>query len=35
MDAPCGDVFELEHGRIKRLDHYPEGTVIVRQLGLS
>ena len=25
MDAPCCDVFELEDGKIKRFDCYPEG----------
>lgn len=35
IDVPCADVFELEHGKIKRLDHYPEYTVIASQLGVS
>jgi ketosteroid isomerase-like protein len=34
MDAPCCDVFELENGKIKRFDCYPEGTVIFAQLGV-
>ena len=34
MDAPCCDVFELEHGKIKRFDCYPSGTVILAQLGV-
>ena len=34
MDAPCCDVFELVDGKIKRFDCYPEGTVILTQLGL-
>jgi ketosteroid isomerase-like protein len=34
MDAPCCDVFELENGKIKRFDCYPEGTVIFAQLGI-
>jgi ketosteroid isomerase-like protein len=34
MDAPCCDVFELADGKIKRFDCYPEGTVILTQLGL-
>jgi ketosteroid isomerase-like protein len=34
MDAPCADVFELEHGRIKRFDCYPSGTVVLNQLGV-
>jgi len=34
MDAPCCDVFELEDGKIKRFDCYPEGTVIFSQLGV-
>jgi ketosteroid isomerase-like protein len=34
MDAPCCDVFELEGGKIKRFDCYPEGTVIFAQLGV-
>jgi ketosteroid isomerase-like protein len=32
MDAPCCDVFELEDGKIKRFDCYPEGSVIFAQL---
>jgi ketosteroid isomerase-like protein len=34
MDAPCCDVFELENGKIKRFDCYPEGSVILAQLGV-
>lgn len=34
MDAPCCDVFELEQGKIKRFDCYPEGSVIFAQLGV-
>jgi ketosteroid isomerase-like protein len=34
MDAPCCDVFELEEGKIKRFDCYPEGSVIFAQLGV-
>jgi ketosteroid isomerase-like protein len=34
MDAPCCDVFELEGGKIKRFDCYPEGSVILTQLGV-
>ena len=34
MDAPCCDVFELEDGKIKRFDCYPEGSVIFAQLGV-
>ena len=34
MDAPCCDVFELENGKIKRFDCYPEGTIIFAQLGI-
>jgi ketosteroid isomerase-like protein len=34
MDAPCCDVFELENGKIKRFDRYPEGTIILVQLGV-
>jgi ketosteroid isomerase-like protein len=34
MDAPCCDVFELEDGKIKRFDCYPEGSVILAQLGV-
>jgi hypothetical protein len=33
MDAPCCDVFELEDGKIKRFDCYPEGSIIFAQLG--
>lgn len=34
MDAPCADIFELENGKIKRFDCYPEGSVILTQLGV-
>lgn len=34
MDAPCCDVFELVDGKIKRFDCYPEGSVILTQLGV-
>jgi ketosteroid isomerase-like protein len=34
MDAPCCDVFELENGLIKRFDCYPEGSIILAQLGV-
>lgn len=34
MDAPCCDVFELVDGEIKRFDCYPEGSVILTQLGV-
>ena len=34
MDAPCCDVFELVDGKVKRFDCYPEGTIILTQLGV-
>jgi len=34
MDAPCCDVFEIEDGKIKRFDCYPEGSIIFAQLGV-
>src|SRR5579862_6190816 len=34
MDAPCADIFELEDGKIKKFDCYPEGSVILTQLGI-
>ena len=34
MDAPCCDVFELTDGKIKRFDCYPEGSIILTQLGV-
>jgi steroid delta-isomerase-like uncharacterized protein len=34
MDAPCADFFELENGKIKRFDCFPEGSVILAQLGV-
>jgi len=34
MDAPCCDVFELADGKIKRFDCYPQGSVILTQLGV-
>jgi hypothetical protein len=33
-DAPCCDVLELEDGKIKRFDCYPEGSIIFAQLGV-
>jgi hypothetical protein len=30
----CRDVFELADGKIKRFDCYPEGSVILTQLGV-
>ena len=34
MDAPCCDVFTLADDKIKRFDCYPEGSVILNQLGV-
>jgi ketosteroid isomerase-like protein len=34
MDAPCCDVFTLADGKIERFDCYPEGSVILSQLGV-
>jgi predicted ester cyclase len=34
MDAPCCDVFELVDSKIKRFDCYPEGSIILTQLGV-
>jgi ketosteroid isomerase-like protein len=34
MDAPCADIFELADGKIKRFDCYPEGSIILTQLGV-
>jgi ketosteroid isomerase-like protein len=34
MDAPCADIFELQDGKIKKFDCYPEGSVILTQLGV-
>jgi len=34
MDAPCCDVFELAGGKIKRFDCYPEGSIVLTQLGV-
>jgi ketosteroid isomerase-like protein len=34
MDAPCADIFELADGKIKKFDCYPEGSVILTQLGV-
>ena len=34
MDAPCCDVFEITDGKIKRFDCYPEGSIILTQLGV-
>ena len=34
MNAPCCDVFELSGEKIKRFDCYPEGSVVLTQLGV-
>ena len=34
VDAPCCDVFELQDGKIKRVDCYPEGSIMFVQLGV-
>jgi ketosteroid isomerase-like protein len=34
MDAPCCDVFKLADCRIEEFDCYPEGSVILSQLGV-
>ena len=34
IDAPCCDVFELVDGKIKRFDCYPEGSIVLTQLGV-
>jgi ketosteroid isomerase-like protein len=34
MDAPCVDIWELENGKIKKFDCYPEGSIILTQLGV-
>jgi ketosteroid isomerase-like protein len=34
MNAPCCDVFKLAGGKIHRFDCYPEGSVILEQLGV-
>lgn len=34
MDAPCCDVFKLADGKIEQFDCYPEGSVILNQLGV-
>jgi hypothetical protein len=34
MDAPCADIFELEKGKIRKFDCFPEGSVILTQLGV-
>lgn len=34
MDAPCADFFELENGKIKKFDCFPEASVILTQLGV-
>jgi ketosteroid isomerase-like protein len=34
MDAPCCDVFKLKDGKIHKFDCYPEGSVILTQLGV-
>lgn len=34
MNAPCADIFELENGKIKKFDCFPEGSVILTQLGV-
>ena len=34
MDAPCADIFGLSDGEIRKFDCYPEGSVILTQLGV-
>ena len=34
MDAPCCDVFKLFDGKIGEFDCYPDGSVILNQLGV-
>jgi hypothetical protein len=34
MDAPCCGVFKLSDGKLERFDCYPEGSVILSQLGV-
>ena len=34
VSRPCADIFELEHDKIKRFDCFPEGSVILTQLGV-
>jgi ketosteroid isomerase-like protein len=34
MDAPCADIFEMEDGKIKTFDCYPEGSIVLTQLGV-
>ena len=34
MNAPCADIFELADGKIKKFDCFPEGSVILTQLGV-
>jgi ketosteroid isomerase-like protein len=34
MDAPCCDVFKLQDGKLHRFDCYPEGSIILEQLGV-
>lgn len=34
MNAPCADIWELENGKIKKFDCYPEGSIILTQLGV-
>jgi len=34
MNAPCCDVFQLTNAKIKSLNCYPSGTVVLTQLGI-
>jgi hypothetical protein len=34
MDAPCADIFELEKGKIKKFDCFPQGPVTLTQFGV-
>jgi hypothetical protein len=34
MDAPRTDIWEIEDGKIKTFDCYPEGTIISAQFGV-
>jgi hypothetical protein len=34
MDAPRTGIWEIEDGKIKTFDCYPEGTIIFARLGI-
>lgn len=34
MSTPCSDVFHIENGKVKVFHCYPEGTILLEQIGV-